>query len=101
MDTGHVHRAWITCFRPNPQADKRLFCFPYAGGGSSLFRTWSAGLPPQVEVCAVQLPGRENRFGEPRYTCLMPLVEVLGEVIRPYLTVPFAFFGHSLGALIS
>lgn len=55
----------------------------------------------QVEVCPIQLPGRENRFTEARYTSLIPLVHVLGEVIRPYLTLPFAFFGHSMGALIS
>ena len=27
------------------QARLRLFCFPYAGGGASMFRTWSDNLP--------------------------------------------------------
>jgi 4'-phosphopantetheinyl transferase len=30
-----------------------------------------------------------------------PLIEVLAEALRPYLDRPFAFFGHSLGALVA
>ncbi len=101
MTTTRPFDAWVTCPKPNPQARLRLFCFPYAGGGASLFRTWSDDLPPEVEVCPVKLPGRENRFREARHTRLMPLVHALGEVIQPHLTLPFAFFGHSMGALIS
>ena len=101
MATTSMFDAWVTCPKPNPQARLRLFCFPYAGGAASLFRTWSEELPSEVEVCPVQLPGRESRFREACYTRLMPLVHALGEVIRPYLTLPFAFFGHSMGAIIS
>lgn len=101
MATTPPFDAWVTCPKPHPQARLRLFCFPYAGGGASLFRSWSETLPAQVEVCPVQLPGRENRFREARSTQLMPLVHVLGDVIQPYLTMPFAFFGHSLGAILS
>ena len=101
MATTSMFDAWVTCPKPNPQARLRLFCFPYAGGAASLFRTWSEELPAGVEVCPVQLPGRESRFREARYTRLMPLVHALGDVIQPYLTLPFAFFGHSMGALIS
>lgn len=91
---------WITCPRPSPQARLRLFCFPYAGGGASVFRTWSDDLP-SIEVCPVQLPGRETRLREPPFTRLEPLVEAVLQALRPYITMPFAFFGHSLGALIS
>jgi medium-chain acyl-[acyl-carrier-protein] hydrolase len=78
-----------------------LFCFPYAGGGSSAFHAWQAGLPPDVEVCLVQLPGREARLREPLFTRLDPLVQALAQSLRSWLNVPFAFFGHSMGALIS
>src|SRR6185437_2646257 len=75
---------------------------PYAGGGASLFRTWPEELPPQIEICAIQPPGRESRFREPRFTSLPPLVEALDAAIDPFLqTMPFAFFGHSLGAITS
>jgi medium-chain acyl-[acyl-carrier-protein] hydrolase len=92
--------AWVTCPRPEPRARVRLFCLPYAGGGASIFRHWPNDLAPAVEVCPVQLPGRENRFQEPRYTSLTALVGVLAEVMEPYMDKPFAFFGHSMGALI-
>ncbi len=87
--------------RPNPRATLRLFCFPYAGGGASVFRAWPNDLPPTIEVCAIQYPGRENRLGEPLLSSCAPLVEALAADIQPYLDRPYAFFGHSLGALIA
>jgi len=92
--------SWIVVPKSNPRARLRLFCFPYSGGGASIFRTWPESLPEAVEVCAVQLPGRENRLREAPFTDVPGVVQTLAEVLRPYLTVPFAFFGHSLGALI-
>jgi medium-chain acyl-[acyl-carrier-protein] hydrolase len=78
-----------------------LFCFPYAGGAASVFRNWSDGLPADVELCPVQLPGRGTRLMEPPYSRLSLLVEALAEGILPLLDKPFAFFGHSLGSLVS
>lgn len=79
----------------------RLFCFPYGGGGAAAYRLWSDGLPPDIEVCRIQLPGRENRLRERPLTRLSPLVQALVEILRPYQDMPFSFFGHSVGALIS
>jgi medium-chain acyl-[acyl-carrier-protein] hydrolase len=91
---------WLAAGRPNPKAMIRLLCFPYAGGGESVFRAWPEGLPDSVEVCAVQLPGRGARVKEPPFTHLGDLVEDLGQGLAPYLDKPFAIFGHSMGALI-
>jgi medium-chain acyl-[acyl-carrier-protein] hydrolase len=93
--------AWITRPRPNPHAQLRLICIPYAGGSASVFRTWPDYLPGEIEVCAVQLPGRENRLGEPPFTELAPLLTTLAQALRPYLDRPFVLFGHSMGAIIS
>lgn len=93
--------AWIVRYKRNPQARLRLFCFPYAGGGASLFRPWSDALLPEVEVCSIQPPGREHRLAEPAYTHVDALIEDLAAAISPYLDMPFAFFGYSMGALIS
>jgi medium-chain acyl-[acyl-carrier-protein] hydrolase len=89
---------WIVRSRPQPHL--RLFCFPYAGGGASIYRLWSASMPEEIEVCPVYLPGRENRLGERPFTRLLPLVQLLGYVLHPYMDIPFAFFGYSMGALI-
>jgi len=92
---------WIPNWQPKPQARIRLFCFPHAGGGASLFRSWSTNLAPHIEVCPVQLPGRENRLADKPFAQIAPLVETLAQVLRPYLDKPYAFFGHSMGSLIS
>lgn len=92
---------WVVRSRPNEQATLRLFCFPYAGGAASIFRQWPESLPSVVEVCSIQLPGREYRIGEAAYKRMPDLLEALTEAITPYLDRPFAFFGHSMGALVS
>jgi medium-chain acyl-[acyl-carrier-protein] hydrolase len=101
MKTPSTLNRWVTCPKPKPQAKLRLFCFHYAGGGALIFRPWSDSLPPTVEVCAIELPGRGTRLMEPPFTQLEPLIQELTRVLLPYLDKPFAFFGHSMGALVS
>lgn len=96
-----VPNPWVARRRPRPHARFRLFCFPYAGGNASIFRTWPDGLPAHVEVCPVQLPGRGTRLREPPFTRLSPLIHALAQGLFPLLDKPFALFGHSLGALVS
>lgn len=79
----------------------RLFCFPYAGGGVSAFRQWGASLPDGVEPWAVQLPGREDRMGTPPLDRMGDVLNALVPEIIPCLDRPFAFFGHSMGALVA
>jgi medium-chain acyl-[acyl-carrier-protein] hydrolase len=97
-----VDNLWIVCPQPKRQARLRLFCIPYAGGGASVFRAWAAHFPQEVEVCAIQLPGRENRLRETPFTSMQEIVQALTRAIRSYLRpLPFAFFGHSMGGLIA
>lgn len=91
---------WISCPQPNPKAQLRLFCFPCAGGTTSTYSTWTNNLPKDVEVYLVQLPGRGRRLEEPPYTSFLPLVQTLASTLKPYLNIPFAFFGHSMGATL-
>lgn len=92
---------WLAVFRPNTQARLRLFCFPYAGGGAMIFRKWPDMLPADVELCALRLPGRESRLGDSPYSNVFKLIDDLVPPLIPLLDKPFAFFGHSMGALIS
>ena len=92
---------WIAYARPNEQASLRLFCFPHAGGGAGAYRSWVASLAPQIEVLPVQLPGRETRFLERPYETIASVLDGLVDGLRPLLDKPFAFFGHSLGALVA
>ena len=92
---------WLFYFKPNPKAGVRLFCFPYAGGNALVYRSWAQKLPVDIEVIGVQLPGRGNRIHEPLITNISSLVELMAPAIAPALNGPFAFFGHSMGAIVS
>ncbi len=92
---------WIVRFRPYPAATIRLFCFPFAGGGASAYRLWANDLPSHIELCAVQLPGRESRLREAALYHMTDLVDALATGIQRELDRPFAFFGHSLGSLVA
>ncbi|WP_201376309.1 thioesterase II family protein [Ktedonobacter robiniae] len=101
MSSSSTVSPWLPYWQRKARPRVRLFCFPYAGGGASIFRLWSERLPAEIEVCPVQLPGRENRLREKPFEGILPLVETLGSALNPYFDMPFAFFGHSMGALIS
>lgn len=92
---------WFPKLGNSPNASCRLFCFPYAGGSSFIFNSWSKTIAENVELVAIQLPGRANRMTEKPFTNVESLVEVLTEKILPFTSMPFAFFGHSMGAIIS
>lgn len=92
---------WIQRPAPRTAASLRLFCFPYAGIGASIFRSWAAEFPDNVELCLMQPPGREGRWTEPAFHDVAALADSATEALAAHLTVPFAFYGHSLGALVS
>jgi medium-chain acyl-[acyl-carrier-protein] hydrolase len=96
-----IQSAWISIRKPNPSARIRLFCFPYSGAAASIFFPWSDILPESIEVCAIQYPGRGTRIAEPLIEQLDELVTTSFSEIEKLLDRPFAFFGHSLGALFS
>lgn len=85
----------------NTSTNLRLFCFPYAGGNSYIFRSWRDRLSQTVEICPIELPGRGIKMKSTPLDRIEPLVKEIALEIRPYLDKPFAFFGHSMGALIS
>jgi medium-chain acyl-[acyl-carrier-protein] hydrolase len=97
-----IQTKWVAPYhRRSSGALLRLFCFPYAGGGGSVFLRALAGLTPSIEVCPVQLPGRENRLSEPLLTSVPEVARSAASGLQEYFDMPFAFFGHSLGAIIA
>ena len=81
-----------------PARRLRLFAFPHAGRGASLFYPWRAEVPSWIELIAVQLPGREGRIDEPALARLDQMVAALLPEIATLPDQPYAFFGHSMGA---
>jgi acyl transferase domain-containing protein/NADPH:quinone reductase-like Zn-dependent oxidoreductase/surfactin synthase thioesterase subunit/SAM-dependent methyltransferase len=92
---------WIIRTKKIESPRLRLFCLPYFAGGASIFNSWHEFLPDDIEVCAVQLPGREERGDEKPFDDVAELVKKLTDVIEPLLTSPIAFYAHSSGAGIA
>ena len=92
---------WLVVPEARPGARLTLLCAPYAGGGPSLFRDWPTLLPREVEVWALQLPGRAARLDEPPISDLREIVEAVARRLAPRLDRPYAVFGYSMGALLA
>ncbi|NEB79073.1 thioesterase [Streptomyces sp. SID14478] len=93
---------WLRRFGPPAEAALRLVCFPHAGGGASSFHALARALGPQVEVVAVQYPGRQDRRHEPPLPRVNELADRIAEALLafPGTAAPYALFGHSFGALV-
>ena len=92
---------WLKRLSRVPGAQIRVFCFHHAGVGATFYVPWARILTPFAELWSVQLPGREDRRQEEALSDINQVVPALVREISPYLNVPYALFGHSLGALLS
>jgi medium-chain acyl-[acyl-carrier-protein] hydrolase len=79
----------------------RIFCFPYAGGTAAAYGAWQDEFPDWIEICAIEPPGRRHRMREEPFRRLPDLAEAVIAVLADEMNRPFAFFGHSLGALVA
>jgi medium-chain acyl-[acyl-carrier-protein] hydrolase len=92
---------WTTRWWPAPDAALRLYCLPHTGGGAAVYRQWAQLLAPRIEVVAIRLPGRETRHAQQPHSRLESLVPALLDALEPELDRPYAWFGHSMGALLA
>jgi medium-chain acyl-[acyl-carrier-protein] hydrolase len=98
----HMHISkWFLTQNPRPDAQFRLFCFPYAGGSAAAYAAWGKLIPPNVELVAIQPPGRANRMNEKLLTSVEQMADQISQVIAPLLDRPYVIYGHSLGAAVS
>lgn len=98
--TGPAGTPYLTADSGKPGV-LRLFCFHHAGGAASVFSSWRRHLAPEVTVLPVQLPGRERRIRKPRFIAMAELTQDLARQLDPYLNGPYAFYGHSMGGLVT
>lgn len=100
-------KEWFSIPIPRPMADTRIYCFPYAGGSAASFRSWVNKFPENFEVAILQLPGRDNRFGEKFLTNMDDVITAVIDVLQiqhsgaPGMFSNYYFFGHSVGALMA
>ncbi|MFJ8959781.1 thioesterase II family protein [Lentzea sp. NPDC102401] len=91
---------WLRYFSPPGRAKARLLCLPPGGGSAQLYQRWPASLGPDVEVVAVELPGRGSRSLQPLMTDMASLVSTLVTETAGLDDLPLVVFGHSMGGLV-
>jgi medium-chain acyl-[acyl-carrier-protein] hydrolase len=79
----------------------RLFCFPHAAGNAAFYRPLRRFMPPEIDLCPLELPGRAARLDEAPLASMSALMEQLDYTLKPLMGVPFGFFGHSVGACMA
>ncbi|MEN8655231.1 alpha/beta fold hydrolase [Streptomyces sp. 21So2-11] len=92
---------WIRRFQPADDAPVRLVCFPHAGGSATFYFSVATALSPDVDVLAVQYPGRQDRRNEECVDDIHVLADQIFDALRPWADRPLAVFGHSMGATVA
>lgn len=92
---------WFLSPQPKQDPELRILCFPYAGGSASTYMSWSKCLPENVELIAVQPPGRATRMFEPSFSNMDALIDELLKTITKMIARPYILFGHSLGSRVA
>lgn len=91
---------WVRRFHPADAAATQLLCLSHAGGSASYFFGVSRALSPEIDVLAVQYPGRQDRLKEPCLSSVHELADQLVAALEPLTDRPITVFGHSLGATL-
>lgn len=93
---------WLRCFHPADRDTPIVVALPHAGGAASYFFGLSAALAPEVEVHAVQYPGRQDRRAEAPCSTVAELAQGLTGPVAQLVGSgrPVVLFGHSLGATV-
>ncbi|MBC3989544.1 thioesterase [Streptomyces sp. AC563] len=95
---------WLRRPAPRPAATTTVLCLPHAGGNAGFFTPWARLLPPELELLAVQYPGRQDRLLEEPLVEMAALADALtAEILRTPLLGErrLVLFGHSMGASVA
>lgn len=86
---------------PRPEAEVRVLCFHHAGGSALSFAPLVRQLPPQVELCLFELPGRGLTAKEPFLANFSAAKDYFLQSVLEVVDRPTIFLGHSLGGLFA
>ncbi|MCP4370685.1 MAG: thioesterase [Deltaproteobacteria bacterium] len=80
----------------------QLIFFPFAGASFYSFNPLINSIPEdRINVRVLELPGRGKRIKEPLISDVETMAQDFFVLIKDTLSIPFAFFGHSLGAVLA
>eukprot|EP00241_Pyramimonas_parkeae_P012643 CAMPEP_0114252412 /NCGR_PEP_ID=MMETSP0058-20121206/15823_1 /TAXON_ID=36894 /ORGANISM="Pyramimonas parkeae, CCMP726" /LENGTH=274 /DNA_ID=CAMNT_0001366345 /DNA_START=70 /DNA_END=895 /DNA_ORIENTATION=+ len=95
-------QSWLPYRREKDSCELRLWTFHWFGASASAYGTWEWCMSDEVELCAVQLPGREDRKDQSPYRSVKDAASDLVENLKPmFAEKPYALFGHSSGSWIA
>ena len=92
---------WIIKPRPLLNAEIKLLCFPYAGGGVPVYFPWKSKLPKNVELNIVQPPGRGTHLSQNPIDNMKALVDSLLPKVSDILQGNYVIYGHSVGSRVA
>lgn len=95
------HNKWFIRSQHRSQVDLRIFCFPYAGGSAATYLPWTDWLPYNVELVAIQPPGRATRMLEPAHSNMQQLIAQLIPNLSCVMDRPYIMLGHSVGSRVA
>lgn len=76
-----------------------LYTIPYAGGFAFTYLKWKKYLDPSINLCLIELPGRNGNLDEP----LCNTIEQMAERVLCQIKASneeYCLFGHSMGAYV-
>ncbi|WP_010607676.1 thioesterase II family protein [Pseudoalteromonas maricaloris] len=79
----------------------KLLCLPCAGASASMYLRWSRQLPSWIKLVPVELAGRGSRLAEAKVENYHEQVSAILQGYQHEMTGDYAFFGHSMGALLA
>jgi surfactin synthase thioesterase subunit len=81
-------------------AETRIFSFPYAGGSRYSYNLFDNHLPLSMQWVPLEYPGHGRRIVEPLLYRAEAIADDMYRQIETLTDLPYAFYGHSMGALI-
>lgn len=80
----------------------QLFCLPYAGGSASFYNAFKSNIDSTIEMIPIEYSGHGTRMAEELYSTMDDMVEdVVKQIKRKKVSLPYALAGYSMGSTIS
>lgn len=78
-----------------------LFCFPFAGGSSSIYSNWNSYFGSSINVIPFELSGRGRRIVDSYYDSIdEAIMDIISKIQGQIEHSEYCLFGHSMGAII-
>lgn len=80
----------------------KIYLFPFAGASAYSYPSLVQALSGHgLEITSLELPGRGLRRGEALLSDMREMADDLFEQVTATLSLPYAFYGHSMGSLLA